>query len=182
MTLLNLKWNQFVRIYFRAVIPFVFLIYPETCFGQKPRHKILLAAGYYEGLQIGYDRIAASGKFRWQAGLGFEKYLVKDQSTWSASFNAGTPVFRKFQDSEGNHRWYVMGKLIFWQMTDPYYDWNALSVCPAICRDIHISGRHFLMADLGPSIQFVLHSKRKTKQEIGWPYAVLPNLRISYCF
>ncbi len=154
----------------------------QTAFGQNPKQKVLLAGGYYEGIQFGYDRTAASGKFRWQVGLGFEKFLVKSQTTWSFSFNTGTPVFRKEQDSEGNHHWFMMGKLIFWQMNDPFYEWNVMSLNPAICRNLYVSGRHVLTADLGPSIQFVLHSRRKTNLEAGWPYSVLPNLRLSYCF
>ncbi|HPI12368.1 MAG TPA: hypothetical protein PLK63_15085 [Catalimonadaceae bacterium] len=107
----------------------ILLLMSQTAFGQNPKQKVLLAGGYYEGIQFGYDRTAASGKFRWQVGLGFEKFLVKSQTIWSFSFNAGTPVFRKKQDSGGNYYWFMMGKLIFWQMNDPFYECNVIESC-----------------------------------------------------
>lgn len=142
------------------------------------RFDFFLGYGFYEGCTAGSSCISKSGKQSVSASFGYDKFLRPDEETRSISLAWNVSIFRKQVNSTGAFKWYLQNKLIYWQLEDPYYKWKVLSVNPAVSRQFHIYKKMQASVDAGPSINFVLYNHRKTDREVGWPYHVLPNVRL----
>jgi hypothetical protein len=78
------------------------------------------------------------------------------------------------------YKWHIGCRAVFWQLDDPYYLWKAVSIIPSINRNLQILKKVKMNLDAGPAFNIVLSNKRKTFEQVGWPYHVMPELRMIF--
>ena len=101
--------------------------------------------------------------------------LIADKSLY-ATFIKNQLGFNFKKDSTTQHfKWQFGVSVMYWRLEDMYYIWNVMSFIPSFERNIRINSRLNLVMGVGASIQLVLHSERKTFDEVGWPYKLRPN-------
>lgn len=78
--------------------------------------------------------------------------------------------------------WTIDQRFFFWYLEDKYYKFRVLSMEPAFGRIFKLNSKLNLKIDIGPVFMFVLYSKRKTFEEVGWPryFNCNVNARFSY--
>lgn len=167
----------------RLTLLLIFLVLPGLSrSAEVPRVAFFFGYGFYEGLTAGGTWHAKAGKHSISASAGYEKFLKPGSETRSLSLSWNVALFRKHINSEGAYKWNLDNKLIYWQLNDPYYEWKVLSINPAIRRRFQLLKKLDATVDVGPSVNFVLYNRRKTFKEVGWPYHVLPNIRLLFHF
>lgn len=153
----------------------------ETYAQQTQNIKVIGGYGSYEGMHAG---IAWQFQKRNQLSIaiGTNNLVPKDESSCAVSLKNRLGFNFKKDESRNHFKWQVGGSIIYWKLEDPYYSWKIMSFIPTFERNMRINSRLNLTIGAGPSIQLVLHSERKTFEEVGWPYKIQPNafIQLSY--
>jgi hypothetical protein len=135
-----------------------------------------LGYGYYETFNLGFSYyLNPVHKIGISAGSSF---MINNEMYYCVGFSDNIALFRTKKDKLQNYRWFLTSKLLYWDMKDKFYRWNVLSLSPALTRSVAINERMNLTMDIGPVFNIVLESYRRTYEALGWPYHVMPNLRI----
>jgi hypothetical protein len=138
--------------------------------------------GYYEGMNVGTEYLLNSGKSSFGFSIGSDYLFDKKKSYIALMPEYNLAIFRLKKITEITFKWYINNKLIYWQLDDGYYEWKVISLVPSINRRYSITQKLNLSVDAGPCFNIVLYNKRKTFMEVGWPYHVLPNMRVRLIF
>lgn len=132
--------------------------------------------GYYETFTLAFSYyLNPEHKIGISAGSSF---MINNEMYYSVSMEENRALFRSRKDGSGNYKWFLTGKILYWDMEDKFYRWNVLSLSPALTRSFSINNHLNLTTDFGPVFNIVLESYRKTYEGLGWPYHVMPNLRL----
>jgi hypothetical protein len=135
-----------------------------------------LGYGYYETFTLGFSYyLNPEHKIGISAGSSF---MINNEMYYCVSLEDNRAIFRSKKDGSGNYKWFLTGKILYWDMEDKFYRWNVLSLSPALTRSFSIYDHLNLSADIGPLFTIVLESYRKTYEGLGWPYHVMPNFRL----
>lgn len=134
--------------------------------------------GYYETFTIGVNYYL---KPEHKIGIGAgSSFMINNEMYYSVYIEDNIAVFRFKKSNTNNYKWFLTNKILYWDMKDSFYRWNVLSLSPAITRSFTINNNINLTADLGPLFTIVLESYRKTYEALGWPYHVMPNVRLLF--
>jgi hypothetical protein len=155
----------------------IFTLLSQSLFSQKDHTLVCnVGYGYYETFTLGLKYyLNPEHNIGIAAGSSF---MINNEMYYSVMFEDNIALFRSDRDNFNNYKWFLTGKLLYWDMEDKYYRWNVLSLSPALTRRFRINERISLTADLGPLFNIVLESYRKTYEALGWPYHVMPNIRV----
>jgi hypothetical protein len=104
------------------------------------------------------------------------------QENLALTFGHTIAIFRSHKNSADEFKWGFSQRMVAWQLTDEYYVWKGVSLIPALSRNFRWCKKVGISVDAGPSFTIVLYSKRKTFEEVGWPYHVMPDFRILFIF
>ena len=158
------------------------LLHPIILFAQNEKKiELNCAYGYYESICIGAKYIYKPEiKFGLLIGNNFR--LLNNEKYYTVTLECNTAIFKQKKGTKKNYKWFLTSKIIYWDMEDKYYRFNVLSFSPAITRNISINKNLYLSIDIGPLINIVLESHRKTFKEVGWPYHVMPNLKFQIAY
>lgn len=113
--------------------------------------------------------------------IGFWKYSKSNGLYTSVSLYASTALTRN-KDKNGKQNWYASAKCFYWTLNDNYYKWDALAFEISVKRHFFLSNKLSIYIDAGPVVNLVLKSKRKTFEEVGWPYHVRPGASIGISY
>jgi hypothetical protein len=161
---------------------FVIYIFPialnQTGMAQPSRFDFFLGYGYYEGITAGSELFNKSGLQSLSLSVGYFRSFQKDEETFSATLGYQHAVFLKQHSGLSGYKWHLGCRAVFWRLEDPFYLWKAVSIIPSINRSFLIFDKVRLNLDAGPAFNIVLFNKRKTYEQVGWPYHVMPEIRI----
>jgi hypothetical protein len=138
--------------------------------------------GYYEGFNAGTEYYFKDSVNSVSLSAGYARSISKYQQSFTLEMGYNRAIFKSHMDAINEYKWQLSTRLVYWQLDDSYYNWNAISLIPSLrrrfilCRNIHLS------FDVGPAFNIVLTNKRKTYENVGWPYHVMPNFRILCVF
>jgi len=138
--------------------------------------------GLYEGYNIGSECYFNQRFHSISLSAGYNKICRYKQESYALTLGYNFAILRERRNGSENFKWNVSNRVVFWQLEDDYYLWRAVSLIPSISRRFNICKNIDLSVDAGPSFNIVLYNKRKTFQEVGWPYHVMPNTRILLIF
>lgn len=146
--------------------------------GKNPKSiEFSLGYGFYEAINAGIkynfnnqDKIGIS--------FGMDNYIINREKYYSIIFEYDCAILKRKKTNNQNYKWFWNNKLIYWHLEDDYYKWNVISICLSLNRNIYINDKIFISIDAGPIFNIVLRNIRKTFDEVGWPYHVMPNFRL----
>ncbi len=151
----------------------------QTGYAQNPSNfDFFLGYGFYEGYNIGCEYNFKSDIHSISLSTGYERSLNKVEESFSLTFGYDHAILKNRLNTMKQFKWRLSSRFILWQLEDPYYLWRAISLIPSIDRRFMLSEKITLSVDFGPSFNIVLQNKRKTFEEVGWPYHIMPNCRI----
>jgi hypothetical protein len=162
----------------KLLINIAALIFSSTgLFSQRAyTSEFSLGYGYYETFTLGFSYyLNPVHKIGIAAGSSF---MINNEMYYSVSLSDNIALFRTKKDKFQNYKWFLTGKVLYWDMKDKFYRWNVLSLSPALTRSIPINSNLNLALDIGPVFNIVLESYRRTYEGLGWPYHIMPNMRI----
>jgi hypothetical protein len=162
----------------KVLINIVTLILISTgLFSQKAqRSEFSLGYGYYETFTLGFSYYLTPAH---KIGLaGGSSFMINNEMYYTFSISDNIALLRTKKDKFQNYRWFLTSKVLYWDMKDKFYRWNVLSLSPALTRSITVNERLNITMDIGPVFNIVLESYRRTYEALGWPYHVMPNMRI----
>lgn len=134
--------------------------------------------GYYEGINAGIGYKFSYGTQNIGLSFGVNKLFDKNSIYYSIISEYNIAVFRKHITRYGIYKWYIGGRIVYWYFEDEYYIFNALSFIPNFGRQFSLGEKFSMAIDGGIAFNLVLTSERKTFEEVGWPYNVMPDIRI----
>jgi hypothetical protein len=151
---------------------------------EKKEYELHAGFAFYETVNAGVKYVFPDNKQKVGISLGFDNFTRKDETYFAITLEHNLAVFRKKIRNEYLYKWFIDSKVIYWRLKDEFYNWDVISFSPSLQRSFYFSDHLSLTLDAGPSFNIVLHNKRKTFREIGWPYHVMPDIRVllSYRF
>jgi len=152
----------------------------QTGMAQSSRFDFFLGYGYYEGLTAGTELYNKSGSWSVNLSAGYFRRFQKDEESFSFSIGYQHAILLKQRSDENRYRWHAGCRSVYWQLQDPWYLWKAVSVIPSVNRNFLIFKKIKINLDAGPAFNIVLYNKRKTFEQAGWPYHVMPELKIVF--
>ncbi len=138
--------------------------------------------GYYEGVNIGSVYNFCSNNHSVGLSFGFDKVYRKHNYYLAGAIEYNVSIFRSRVTRFKIYKWNLDGRIVFWHYEDDDYVFRALSFVPNVRRQFSLCEKLSLSVDAGPAFNLVLYSKRKTFEEVGWPYNVMPNMRVLFIF
>jgi len=147
---------------------------------QESKFDYFIGYGFYEGYNIGGEYYFKSKKQSVSLSVGYDKLLKQEYKSLILSYNLA--IFKDRKNSSEEFKWYLDNKAVLWQLEDNYYLWRAISIIPSLSRKIILYKKLRMSFDIGPSFNIVLYNKRKTFEEVGWPYHVMPDFRILFIY
>lgn len=165
----------------KKIITILFLFIFCYSFGQQAK-KIRYFVGYgmYDGVNIGTEYYLKDSTKILTASIGYERLFTKKQQTYALSFSYKNAIFVGSKNIINQYKWHINSTITIWQLEDDFYLWRFVSFTPSISRTFIAFKKHNFLFEFGPIFNLVVHSKRKTFDEIGWPYKVMPNFRIIF--
>lgn len=159
-----------------------FFIISHIFYAQEtPKFEFFVGYGFYDGYTIGSEYYFKE-RHSISLSVGYEGLFTKDKESMSAAFAYNLAIFKESKNKFNKYNWHIESRILAWQLEDEFYIWRALSIIPTIKRRFIIFNKINMSLDVGPSFNIVLYNKRKTFEEVGWPYHVMPNFRILYIF
>jgi hypothetical protein len=148
----------------------------------QTRFDYYMGYGFYDGIHVGAEYFFKSKTQSVSLSVGgyFESSNNLRYYALTPSYNIA--VFRKRKDKNELFKWHLNNKFVIWQQDDDVYRWRVISFIPTLNRQFILYDKCRLSIDAGPSLNVVLDSKRKTFEEVGWPYHVYPNFSIRLIF
>lgn len=135
-----------------------------------------LGYGYYESFNFGLSlELRSDNRIGFGAGTN---YMINNIRYYSVFIEDNLAIFRTRRYNFIEYKWFLTGKISYWDREDTQYRFNVLSLSPALTRCIPINSKLNLTIDAGPVFNIVLESYRKTYLALGWPYHIMPNVRV----
>jgi hypothetical protein len=141
-----------------------------------------LGYGFYEGINAGAEFYFKSYTQSVSLSIGANNLFDKKQKYFALIPEYNIAIFRHRRNPDDLFKWHVNNKFVFWQLDDEYYKWRVISFIPSLNRQFSLFKKLSISIDAGPSFNLVIYNKRKTFKEVGWPYHVLPNIRVKFIF
>lgn len=148
----------------------------------SPKLDFAFGYGFYEGYYIGSEYYFKNDIHSISLSIGFDKSLSKYEESYSLMAGYDFAIFKSYKNSLDKYKWTVSNRAVLWKLEDDYYIWKAISLLPSLRRKIVISKKINMSIDVGPAFIIVLSNKRKTYEEVGWPYNYFANFRFSFLF
>lgn len=149
---------------------------------QSSRFDFFFGYGYYEGFTIGSEFHNRSGKQSCSLSAGYFYRFQKNEETYSLAIGYQHAIFLKQNLKGFGYKWHAGCRTVFWRLEDPFYLWKALSIIPSVNMNFLVFKKIKLNLDAGPAFNIVLYNKRKTFEQAGWPYHVMPELKMTILF
>lgn len=161
----------------------VFFVFVIIHAGAQPSSSFKLTGGYgfYEGYSVGTLYSFKNQKSGIGLSAGIDRFW-NNQLYYAFTAEHNLSVFRSAVNIDQSYKWFLCTKAVFWNYHDAYYTWRVVSAVPSLGRHIILSSKLKMAVDAGIAINFVVYNKRKTFEEVGWPYHVLPNMRILFIY
>jgi hypothetical protein len=167
----------------RFKLVFLILIIYSSCYSQNQKYFTFFAGyGYYEGVNVGMSYNFSSNTQVVALAVGLDKIFKEQSSYFSTAAEYNISIFRSKVTNYEIFKWYLGARAVYWRYEDKYYIFNAISFIPNFSRQFSLSEKICLSIDAGLAFNLVLTSKRKTFEEVGWPYNMMPNLRVLFKF
>jgi len=143
---------------------------------QSNKLDLFTGYGYYENVLLGF-------KYEYKTGLNLgisvgSSLSLMNQDNYSLTLENNVAIAQSKLDEFNRFKWFLTGKIMYWKYEDEYYLYKVLTLSPAVTRNFVFNNRLYISIDFGPLFTIVLHNKRKTFEEVGWPYHVMPNIRV----
>lgn len=169
-----------IRFVFCIFILFIFSI---TCFSQDlKKNEFLVKFGYYDAVSVGYQHEFFTN-ISVGISIGSNFRLYNNQEYYNIDF------FANWKIGEGT-KWKLLSNIylglnihnVF--IEDSYYKWDFLAFVPSIGKKIFLGNKFGLIIEGGPAFNIVLYNKRKSDENVGWPYHILGDFKVTYfiCF
>jgi hypothetical protein len=168
-----------VKITFFFLIVFSISL-SQTAKAQFSRFDFFFGYGYYEGLTLGGEFHNKTHTQSLSLSAGYFRRFQKEEETFSLTIGYQHAILLSRQTEPSSYKWHIGCRAVFWRLDDPFYLWKAVSIIPSVNRNFQIFGKIRLNLDAGPSFNIVLYNKRKTFEQVGWPYHVMPELRMIF--
>ena len=173
--------GNFFYVFF--ILLLFFNLKARDSYSQTPqRFEFFAGYGYYEGLNLGGEFYFLSGKRSVSGSFGYDVFHQNGQESYALSIAFNQAVFQSITNSKDEFKWRLNNKILYTRIEDDYYLWRILSLIPSLNRRMLINDKIKISVDLGPSFNIVLTNFRKTYREVGWPYHVMPDLRVLIIF
>jgi hypothetical protein len=147
---------------------------------QSFRFDFFLGYGYYEGITAGGELHNKSGSQSLSLSAGYFRRFQKEEETFSFTLGYQHGILLKQSIDASAYKWHIGCRTVFWQLEDPWYLWKAVSIIPSVNLNFLIFKKIKLNLDAGPAFNIVLYNRRKTFEQVGWPYHVMPELRMIF--
>jgi hypothetical protein len=154
----------------------------QTGRAQSSRFDFFLGYGYYEGVTAGGEVYNRSGSQSLSLSAGYFRLYHKEEETFSFTIGYRRAIGLNQSIDATACKWHIGCRAVFWRLEDPWYIWKALSIIPSMNRNFLIFNKIKLNLDAGPAFNIVLYNKRKTFEQAGWPYHVMPELKMVLIF
>lgn len=155
----------------------IIVVSTSFCFSQKTKLKI--GYGFYEALNMGgYYSFSKTNEIGGALGYNFE---INKRTYLAGILEYRRNLIRK-NTNDNPSPFYLSGKLIYFFLEDNYYQWHVLSFVPSIGKEWSISQKISIAIDLGLAINNRIYSKRKSFEQVGWPYPFLPNAHLQLLY
>ena len=168
--------------YFVLIFVLILFIIHKGNSQHQRRFDFFTGYGLYEGINIGASYIFKTDTQSIGLSFGTCKIFNKQENYFSIITEYNISILRHRKNSDNKFIWYLTNKLVLWHLEDEYYIWRVISFVPSLNRYFYINKRHRISVDAGLSLNIVVYNYRKTFEEVGWPYHVLPNMRVVYLF
>jgi hypothetical protein len=167
----------------RVPVIFFFLFIIYSCYSQDQKRITFFAGyGYYEGISTGMAYNFSSNTQFFALSVGIDKLIKKQNWYFSTAIEYNISIFRSKVTNYDLYKWYLGVRAVYWYYEDDYYIFNAMSFIPNFSRQFSLSKKFYLSINAGLAFNLVLTSKRKTFEEVGWPYNTMPNARVLLIF
>jgi hypothetical protein len=155
----------------------IFIFVPAAISAQwRPNPECRIGYGYYETFNIGLSlELRSDNRIGFGAGTN---YLINNKMYYSVFIEDNMAVFRSRRYNYIEYKWYLTGKIIYWDLEDDQYRFNVLSLSPGITRCIPLNSKLKLTLDAGVVLNIVLDNYQKTNLTQGGPYPIMPNIRL----
>lgn len=167
-----------MRVWKYLIILFCFASLINKSYAQKT--DFVISAGYYDALSIGFQhKIQKNISAGLSLGTNFRLYNNQEYydfcvfSIWDLKNKKDTTILTN---------WFLQASVYNVFIEDAFYKWYFLTIVPSIGKVLKYGLRSDLKIQAGPAFNIVLYNKRKTSQNIGWPYHVLADIKIIYTF
>jgi hypothetical protein len=147
---------------------------------QSSRFDFFFGYGYYEGLTLGSELFNRTGSRSVSLSAGYFRRFKKEEQTFSFTIGYENAILQRQITGASAYKWHVGCRAVFWRLEDPFYVWKAVSIIPSLNLNLLIFKKIKLNLDAGPAFNIVLYNKRKTFEQAGWPYHVMPELRMIF--
>jgi hypothetical protein len=145
-----------------------------------PKFDFTCGYGFYEGYFVGSEFHFQNSLHSVSLSAGYDKSFRKNAVSYSLALGYDYALFKSHKDRNDRYMWSVSSRAVLWQLEDEHYLWRAVSLIYSIRRKFSITQKISMSLDVGPAFTIVLSNKRKTYEEVGWPYNYMPNFRISF--
>jgi hypothetical protein len=149
---------------------------------QPSRFDFFFGYGYYEGVTLGSELHNKSGSQSLSLSGGYFRRFQKEEETFTFAMGYQHAILLTQKIDSSAYKWHLGCRAVFWRLEDPFYLWKAVSIIPSINRNFLIFKKIKLNLDTGPAFNIVLYNKRRTFEQVGWPYHVMPELRMIFIF
>lgn len=156
------------------------LIISQTGIAQSSRFDFFAGYGYYEGFTIGSELYNKSYIQSISLSAGYLRRFHKEEQTFSIALGYQHAIIPALTIGSSVYKWHTGCRAVFWQLEDPFYLWKAVSIIPSVNMNVQVFRKIRLNLDAGPAFNIVLFNKRKTFEQAGWPYHVMPEIRIVF--
>lgn len=161
----------------------ILLFNPRISYTQsKNPTNILIGYGIYEGYNAGFELTLNRGYSSFSSSIGVDHLFSGDSRYLALSAAYNVSILRQRYYWENKYKWKVNFRIVYWNLEDPFYKFNVITFIPSLNRIIYLTKKFGISLDAGPAINQVLHHKRKTFKEVGWPFHVMPNFRALIIF
>ncbi len=158
-----------------------FFVLSHILFAQEtPKLDFFLGYGFYDGFTIGSEYYFREQMHSISLSGGYENLFRKEQETFSLAFDYSFAILKNSRNQLNNYNWHIDNRIVAWQLEDEFYLFRAVSVIPSVKRSIVLFNKITVSLDVGPSFNIILYNKRKTFEEVGWPYHIMPNFRLLF--
>lgn len=149
---------------------------------QSSRFDFFFGYGYYEGFTIGSELHTKSGKQSFSLSAGYFHRFQKNEENYSLTLGYQHAILLKQNLETFGYKWHTGCRAVFWRLEDPFYLWKAVSIIPSVNMNFLVFKKIKLNLDAGPAFNIVLYNRRKTYDQVGWPYHVMPELKMIIIF
>jgi hypothetical protein len=167
---------------YRTVIFILLLSMSQTGMAQSSRFGFFFGYGYYEGVTAGGEIYNKCGSQSLSLSAGYFRRFQKEEETFSITTGYQHAILLKQCIDANTYKWHVGLRAVFWRHEDPWYLWKAASIIPSVNLNILVFNKIKLNLDAGPAFNIVLYNKRKTFEQAGWPYHVMPEFKMVFIF